>query len=355
MDMRILIAGNWMWQQYEQSFADALTSLDCDVSSFSFQNYFCGVGGYYQSVLPVPGPALLRLNRALLDKATAACPDVLFIWRGTHVLPQTIQSLQERGIYVVSYNNDDPFAPMSGVKTSLHLRFLWYWHIKMMRYADLVLVYRPINVAEAQTAGAKNVRVFPPYFIPKINRPVALTNEERRQYGCDVVFVGHYEPDGRERSLKALVDAGLSVKLYGGGYWSREILGDYANYFGKVRPIRGLDYSKAICGAKLCLAFLSKQNRDTYTRRCFEIPASGRLLLCERTEDLKKMFVEDKEAVFFSSDKELVQKAKWLIDSPETVQMIADAGQKRVWADGGDVLSRARQFLSIINEARCNA
>ena len=72
-------------------------------------------------------------------------------------------------------------------------------------------------------------------------------------------------------------------------------------YFAPIEPVFGDDYAKALCGAKVCLAFLSKLNRDSYTRRCFEIPACGNVMLAERTADLCRMFKEDEEACFFSS------------------------------------------------------
>ena len=188
------------------------------------------------------------------------------------------------------------------------------------------------------------------WFEPEIHRPVSLTQDEHKRFGCDVVFVGHYEPDGRENYLRALVDAGLSVKLYGGGYWTKQVLGNLYDYFAPIVPAEGENYAKALCGAKVCLAFLSKLNRDTYTRRCFEIPACGRVMLAERTDDLLGMFKENKEACFFSSREELVAKARWLVANPEIRDKIAQAGLRRVWADGHDVKSRAAAFLSALNQ-----
>jgi len=117
-------------------------------------------------------------------------------------------------------------------------------------------------------------------------------------------------------------------------------------------PVEGSEYAKALCGANVCLAFLSKLNRDTYTRRCFEIPACGRVMLAERTSDLLRMFIEDKEACFFSSTDELIIKAKWLIDNPAIALQIAQAGMRRVWVDGHDVKSRVEEFLCAIQTHR---
>jgi spore maturation protein CgeB len=188
----------------------------------------------------------------------------------------------------------------------------------------------------------------PMWFVPKLHRPVMLSEDERRVYGSDVTFVGHYEPDGRVEHLRALVQSGLAVRLFGGVYWTRAALGDLYDYFAPVVHAQGQEYVKALCGAKVCLSFLSKLNRDTYTRRCFEIPACGRVMLAERTEDLLTMFVEDKEACFFSTTEELVAKATWLMENPDIAESIAQAGLRRVWADGHDIGTRVTWLLDRI-------
>lgn len=175
-----------------------------------------------------------------------------------------------------------------------------------------------------------------------------LTPADQDRFAANVVFVGHYEPDGREHSVRALVDAGIQLKIWGGHYWSREALGDLYDRLQPIVPAEGDNYAKALCGAKVCLAFLSKLNRDTYTRRCFEIPACGRVMLAERTDDLLCLFKEDEEACFFSSNKELVEKTRWLLENPDIRERIAHAGMSRVWADGHDVMSRAKQFLETL-------
>ena len=41
-------------------------------------------------------------------------------------------------------------------------------------------------------------------------------------------------PDRREQYLRKLVDAGLRVRLFGGKYWTTEVLADLAGRFGKI-------------------------------------------------------------------------------------------------------------------------
>jgi spore maturation protein CgeB len=346
--MKIMIVGSWVWPQYEESFARGLRDSGVEVSSVPVSNFFKGFWGRIQKAVPLPGPVMFRLNRAVIVAVKAQQPDLVLFWRPTHVFPRTIRHLSSMGVHTASYNNDDPFGPKNHGNVPWHHYLLWYWYIKILPLVDYNFFYRKINCAEAKAHGADHSEVLLPYFLPWQDRPVKLTEVEQRQYGTDVVFVGHHEPDGREDSIRALVSAGIRVKLWGGHYWSRTVLGDLYDQLAPIVPAEGDAYAKALCGAKVCLCFLSKINRDTYTRRCFEIPACGKVLLAERTEDLMQFFKEDEEACFFSSPEELVSKAKWLIDNPDIRERIAKAGLRRVWMDGHDVTSRARKFLSRI-------
>lgn len=346
--MKIVIAGNWRWPQYEAAFAHGLRELGHEVLTFRTSEFFKGILGKEQGAVPIPGPVLLRLNRALLRFMKREEVDLLLAWRGTHLLPSTIKTINAIGVVTVSYNNDDPFGTALHNNVPWQHHFLWFWYLRGLKYYQRNFFYRRLNVAEAKQRGALHADVLKPYFMPWQDRPVTLTEDEKKRFSCDVVFVGHYEPDDRVNHMRALVESGLSVKLFGGGYWTPKVLGDLYSYFAPIVKAEGDDYAKALCGAKVCLAFLSKLNRDTYTRRCFEIPACGRVMLAERTDDLLSMFEENKEACFFSSTEELVAKAKWLIDNPEIADKIAQAGLRRVWADGHDVKSRAAEFIDAI-------
>jgi spore maturation protein CgeB len=347
--MKIMIVGAWAWPQYEDAFARGLRDSGVEVYALTISNFFKGFLGRIQRAIPLPGPALLRLNCAVVAEAKEQQPDLVLFWRPTHILPKTISQLESIGVQTASYNNDDPFGPkVHGNVPWLH-HFLWHWYLKCLPLFNYNFFYRKINCSEAKLHGARHTEVLLPYFMPWQDRPVKLTAAEQQRYGTEVVFVGHHEPDDREGSIRALVTAGIRVKLWGGQYWSRAVLGDLYDRLAPIVPAEGDSYGKALCGAQVCLCFLSKLNRDTYTRRCFEIPACGKVMLAERTDDLIQLFKEDEEACFFSSPEELVRKARWLLNNPDIRESIAQAGLRRVWADGHDVGSRAKYFLSMVN------
>ena len=346
--MRMMIVGAWRWPIYEDAFSRGLVANGAEVYPFETASFFEGLLGRQQSALPMPGPALWRLNLKVIQEAKRVRPDWILFWRSTHILSSTLKHLAAQGIKLVSYNNDDPFGPRRHGRVPWHHHVLWRNYLACLPWFDRNYFYRQVNCDEALEFGARNASLLLPYFIPWRDKPVELKSEDNKEYETDTVFVGHYENDGRVVALRGLHESGLKVRLWGGDYWTREVLGKLYGELAPIRPAEGDEYAKVLSGAKICLAFLSKLNRDTYTRRCFEIPACKSVMLAERTQDLKRFFKEDEEACFFSSTDELIDKAKWLLSHEKKRESIANLGMRRVWTDGHDVVSRAKQFLDCL-------
>lgn len=343
--MRILMAGAYRWPWYEEACSQALEELGHEVERFRWDRYFSGWTGRVQRRL-LWGPAVSALNEDLVQVAVKTDPDILVVWRGMPVHPAALQRLRERtGALLVSRNNDDPFSPRSRWST-------WRLFRAGVSAYDLHLVYRPVNLNNYQEAGARQVELLLPYYVPDIHRPVNLSDGERERFECEAVFVGHFEPDGRVEYLRALVEAGVNVKVWGQDTWTPNVLGELWDVLGPVKPVYGEDYARALAGADVCLCFLSRLNRDTYTRRCFEIPACGRPLVSERTEDLRRLFREGEEAAFFDGPVELVETVRGLLDDPERRAAMARAGRRRVREDSHDVVSRMQELVDACLEAR---
>lgn len=287
------------------------------------------------------------MNQELIAASRSCNPDVVLVWRGVHVLPESLRALRrESDPFLVSYNNDDPFGPLYRTGP-LHLRRLWRIFNRAIPEYDLHFVYREVTREDFINAGARDVEVLLPYFIPELDRPITLSETDKKFYGSDVVFVGHFENDGRIEYLRTLVEAGVDVKLFGTG-WNAENLGPLAAHFGRIVALREGDYQKALCASKSALCFLSRLNRDEYTRRCFEIPACGALLLSERTDALLRLFQEGVEALYFSSPEELLERVREVLTAPDRRQAIAAAGFERVRRDGHSVTDRMREMLAAV-------
>lgn len=356
--MRILVAGDWHSDIHETAVADAFSKLGHEVVKFAWYHYFKKPAGFarggrhlFRRVQNkfVAGPLVTRVNRDLLRLAMDVRPDAIFVYRGTHITGSTLREIRQvvPGCILIGYNNDDPFGPGQP-------GWLWKHFLGALPVYDLVLAYRYHNIAEFVARGARRVELLRSWFIAEKNRGVTLNDDEKRAFECDVVFVGHYESDQRVECLEEIVKQGWRLRLFGPGYdWDPVIRNNpWLKDQVPVRLVWGDDYSRAISGGKLALCFLSKLNRDTYTRRCFEIPAIGTLLLSEYTDDLASLYVEEKEASFFRSKEEMVEKVFKYLGDAVLRSSVASKGQLRVFNDGNDVVSRMGQVINWIHEIR---
>ena len=357
--MSVLVAGDWHSELHEETIYRAFRVLGHEVRRFSWHEYFrvpqgrANVVRWLQTLGSkaqnkyILGPLVARINRDFLRVATEFSPELVFVYRGTHLAARTLRALKARHprVVVVGYNNDDPFAPG-------HPYWLWRHYLAAIPVYDIALAYRQHNLADLKSAGAQRVRLLRSWFDPERNYPVELTADEMNEFESDVVFVGHYETDGRLEALEAIVRAGFRLRLFGPGYdWDPVIA--RSPQLRDLRPVRlvwGEDYNRALCGARIALCFFSRLNRDGYTRRSFEIPATRTMMLSEYGHEAAALFKEGTEVEFFRSGEEMIDKIRtYVADEPRRKKM-AEAGYCRVFADGHDVVSRMRQLIQWVSE-----
>ena len=350
---KIMVAGDWHSELHEAAVYQAFQKLGHEVSKFGWHDYFKSDKGAFDRFIRkiqnrfLVGPIIRRLNQDLVKAAAEFAPDVVFVYRGTHITADSLKEIKKRlpAVTLVGYNNDDPFAKG-------HPYSLWRIFLNAVPAYDLMLAYRCHNIDDFRRVGAQRVELLRSWYFPERNHPVVLSADDKLKYECDVVFIGHYEADDRKRYLEELVRQGFKLKLFGPGYDWDPILKDSPELQSQV-PVRlmwGADYNKALCGAKVALCFLSKLNRDTYTRRCFEIPATGTLMLSEYTDDLASLYKPGEEADFFKSRDELIERLKLYIGNDELRRTVAANGYRRVMGDGHDVVSRMEQVLGWCDE-----
>lgn len=341
--MKILLVGSFEHPMYAPAFESGFKALGHEVISIKYDNYQYGRGFVNSLMRRLQnrfhyGYKLYDYNRDILLKANELKPEFIFLYRCYNIWPSTVERLKKMGIFIFTYNNDDPF---SGTP---NLGFYRYFY-KILCLSDVNFVYRKKNIIDYKSIGAKNIKILLPYYIEKNNF------YEVCEKFIPIAFLGHFEDDGRDKYIKALVDANLPVTVFNGSDWEKAPLYEYIKAC--IKPgKRGVDYNYTINECKIAIVFLSKLNSDTYTRRCFEIPATRTLMLSEYSDDLNEMFPSDECAVYFRTPQEMVNKCKFLLDNPLEIERIAENGFKRLTELGGSEIDRCRQIIETYNNFR---
>ena len=108
----ILIVGSFAKGAVENYFADGFSSLGQAVHKFEVagktlfpsNNYI--EKGISKILRPV---SLYKKNEELLKFASNLRPDVILVFKGMEIFPDTLQQLREMGCALANYNPDSPF------------------------------------------------------------------------------------------------------------------------------------------------------------------------------------------------------------------------------------------------------
>lgn len=278
-----------------------------------------------------------RINTMVLAEIRRNQPDVLWIEKGNEIFPWTLSRVRVEfpSCRIVSHSEDDMYL--------WHNRS-WYYTFGLRHY-DVVFTTKIHNCRsnELPAMGARRVVFVYQAYDKYLHHPVELTMKEKASYGADVGFIGSYERE-RAESLLYLAESGLTVKVWG-ERWNR-FKKSHPNLMIQYRALYGEDYVKVLCATRINLCFLRKMNRDRHTSRSIEIPACGGFMLAERTDEHLALFEDRKEAVYFSSDSDLLEKTKYYLNNENARNLIAKAGRERCMASGYSFHDRLSWMLN---------
>ena len=115
--MKILVVGEGHSSIHEVAVNQAFRKLGYQSKLFTWHNYFRSknlfLNIYYRAQNKfLFGPKIEDLNKDLIKKVMKFKPDLIFVYRGTHIKPQTISNMKFilPNCKVFGYNNDDPFS-----------------------------------------------------------------------------------------------------------------------------------------------------------------------------------------------------------------------------------------------------
>ncbi|GHB62966.1 CgeB family protein [Persicitalea jodogahamensis] len=279
---------------------------------FSLFNFFHYHTGYF---------FLQKVIKKWIENILAISGNIDLIWvnNGEFFGPSCLIALRAKGCPVILYNNDDPCGGRDGNR----FRALK----KSIPFYDLCAVVRDINIIEYYNLGAKNVIRVSMSYDEVYHKPESFIKRSNTSY---VSFIGTWmRYEKRDEFLLYLIEKKIPVTIYG-DHWNKSKYYDKLKNYIKGPAIYNQDYVSGIQGSKICLGFLSKGNRDLYTRRSVEIPFIGSLFVAERTPEHEKMYLDGNEAFFWSNKEECASILIKLLSDHDLIEKVRIAGMKRV-------------------------
>lgn len=249
-------------------------------------------------------------------------PELIWVNGGELFGPECLSVLKSIGCPVVLYNNDDPTGGRDGARfKSL---------IKALPYYDVCAVLRMENIAEYKAKGAKKIIRVNMSYDELIHKPFENIEQIPESLRSEVAFIGTWmKHEKRDEFLLKLVQKGVPISIWG-SHWTKSPHFESLKPYYRGAAVYQRDYVAAIQGAKICLGFLSKGNRDLHTRRSVEIPFIGSVFCAERTSEHMTMYQENTEAVFWDDAEECAELCLKLLKDNALREQIRLAGMRRV-------------------------
>ena len=272
------------------------------------------------------GLGVNRMNRDLLQIAEREKPDLVWTDKLLGMQPKTLDKLRSMGIATVSYMIDNPFGTRQDPG--------WRLYMKDIPHYDLHVVQRDANIADYKSRGARDVIKIQTAYEPTIHFPPppewSDINRDR-----EVSFIGTPYDQRGDFLTRLWKEFGIPVTVSGGLVWKRYLSAEAvaAMYRGHGELFREA-YREGIWKSKINLSFLTHSNKDEFAHKSFEIAACEGFLLVERSEGHLQRFVEDEEAVFFSTIEECVEKIRRYLPDEAARRRIAAAVRARAERSG---------------------
>ncbi len=337
--MRILIVGgNQVWaieRHYERYLKEWASEVKIfPATALKDEWYFAST---WNKVLYRLGVSGLhgRISRALSAEVEAFAPDIVWVFKGMEILPETWKTLRARGLKLVNYNPDHPFEFWTAGSGNRNV-------LQSIPHFDLHLTYSCAIRRRIEAEYGVRTEILPfGYELDEATYAAACAEAEVPR-AC---FIGN--PDRiRVETLQALARAGLPIDVYGHG-WERHLQPNGVRLQTHDAVYRE-DYWKKLRGYRVQLNIFRPHNVGSHNMRTFEVPAVGGVMVAPHSPDHESYFRVGEEIFTYDSAEELVRRVRDLLEAPpETVAAIRERARSRCLEAGYSYRDRARQVFEL--------
>jgi len=313
--MKLLLAGSDEPWSIERHFVKYLRIEGIPVETVPLQSHFYRY--YNRSVV---NKLLYRSGlsgiQARLDKEFRSAveqlnPDVIWVFKGMEITPESLKWAAARGIRLVNYNPDNPFiftgkgSGNKNVRTSIGLY-------------DLHFTYDRDIQEKIKTEYGIRCLLLPFGFELSEEHYLAAAGEKEVVRAC---FLGNPDQQ-RVIALSEIADA-VPIDVYGEG-WNK-----FLNHNNIIihPPVYGEEFWKVLRKYRAQLNLMRIHNPLSHNMRSFEIPGVGGIGVFPRTRDHSQYFNDGSEVFLYEGVRECREVLSEVLNMTEE-----EAGRIRVSA-----------------------
>ncbi len=279
-----------------------------------------------------------EFNKAIISEANSLSPDLVLVYKGAFVLPQTLKQLRNKGFYIANFYPDVSFRTHGSLLG------------ETLPLYDHVFTTKTFGIKDMkEQLGITNATFIPHGFDPDIHRKIDTSNYDTSYFNCDVSFIGGWSE--KKESLISAIKVKLpsvNIKIWGGRWENCKSIALKDAIQGK--SILGDLYTLGILSSKINLGLVHEQvegasSGDLITSRTFHIPGAGGFMLHEKTPEIDLYFEDKKEISTFSSLDELADKVAYFLSENDQRNSVAINGHHKALRSHS-LDERAKQVIS---------
>jgi spore maturation protein CgeB len=311
----------------------ALAALGHSVTFFDDRRHI--FPGMLRARIPAFAAVDLTLtNQRLVAAAKKNPPDLILVLGGSRVFPETVSAIKSSGAMTVLWTVDAPvdFAPELGAAPRYDRVFCGGTEaIDILDKVGVVAQWLPF-ACDTQS-----------YF------PVSVSDEERSEWGGDVVFIGSYYPN-RWEMLRQLTDVNLTI--WGPG-WEQSGCRESGRIRIRNAQLHFEQQRKIYAASKVALVIHYQDGKTPCYQaspKVYEALACGAFVLCDRQRDVFSLFKDRVHLAGFDNVDDLKAQLRYYLDHPVERRAIAEQGRREV-LDRHDYKHRLGRLLDHVQDS----
>lgn len=336
--MKLMVVGSDKIFAIENFYFKYLSELGVETKTFNAQSFFFD---YYQK--GILNKLLFKfglsgihrqINILFREAVEKFKPEVIWVFKGMEIFPESLQWAKQKGIKLVSFNPDNPFiftgkgSGNSNVTESIPLYDLHFTYNREIeqqlreKYQSKI-AYLPFGFDVAD-------EVF-----EKIRKQPEILK---------VCFLGNPD-DQRAKFINSLAEMGVAIDVYGNN-WNRFV--KHAN-ISVFNPVFEEELWSVLRRYRIQLNLMRIHNEQSHNMRSFEAPGIGAIMLAPDTEEHRSFFNNGNEVFLFSNTKDCFEQIQKILQlSPDEAATIRRNARERSISAGYTYRNRAAFALEVI-------